>query len=69
MTGAEDTAGAAMEAATEAAVTMEGVRDVQLSGLSIRRRALKRREREKGASSPSAYGEAGGSLSVGMPAR
>ena len=32
MTGAEGTAGAAMEAATEAAVTKEGVRDVQSSG-------------------------------------
>jgi hypothetical protein len=32
MTGEEDTAGAAMEAATEAAVSKEGVRDVPLSG-------------------------------------
>jgi osmotically-inducible protein OsmY len=32
MTGAEGTTGAVTEAETEAAVTKEGVRDVQLSG-------------------------------------
>jgi osmotically-inducible protein OsmY len=43
MTGAEDTAGAAMEAATEAAaVTKEGVRDVQLSGFVDSAQSVKR---------------------------
>lgn len=34
MTGAEDTTGAVIEAATEAAATREGVKDVRLGGFA-----------------------------------
>jgi hypothetical protein len=67
MAGAEDTTGAVIEAETEAAATMEGVRDVPLSGFVDSAQSVKKAgERSL---QPIGYGEAGGSLSVGMPAR